>query len=104
MLCQEVVAAALKPHMEQGLQVFHYMDDILIWDKSSIDPATLKDRLIPSLETFGFKIAHAKVQMIPPIHFLGTKISLTAVRLLKPILSLLPILTLTSISVLPRKS
>jgi hypothetical protein len=34
-ICQEAVATALKPYLAKGLNIYHYMDDILVWGDSS---------------------------------------------------------------------
>lgn len=96
-ICQEAVASALKPYLDKGLNVYHYMDDILVWGDASTSPSQLKDQLIPSLTALGFKIAPHKIQLIPPITFLGTEISLTSIRPLKPTLSFPQKLTLASL-------
>ena len=73
-ICQEAVATALKPYLDKGLNIYHYMDDILVWGDSSTSPSQLKDQIIPSLSVLGFKIAPYKIQLILPIAFLGTEI------------------------------
>lgn len=30
-ICQEAVATALKPYLDKGLNIYHYIDDILVW-------------------------------------------------------------------------
>ena len=96
-ICQEAVATALKPYLDKGLNIYHYMDDILVWGDSSTFPSQLKDQLIPSLSALGFKIAPHKIQLILPIAFLGTEISLTSICPLKSTLSFPQKLTLTSL-------
>jgi hypothetical protein len=86
-ICQEAVDTALKHYLDKGLNIYHYMDDILIWGDSSTSPSQLKDQLIPPLSVLGFKIIPHKNQLILPIAFLGTKISLTSICPLKPTLS-----------------
>jgi hypothetical protein len=96
---QEAVAAALKPNLDKGLNIYHYMDDILVWGDSSTSTSQLRDQLIPSLYALGLKIAPHKIQLIPSIAFLGTDISLTSICPLKPSLSFPQKLTLTSLQI-----
>jgi hypothetical protein len=60
-ICQEAVATALKPYLDKGLSIYHYMDDILVWGDSFTSPSELKDQLISSLSALGFKIAPHKI-------------------------------------------
>ena len=96
-ICQEAVATALKPYLVKGLNIYHYMDDILVWGDSSTFPSQLKDQLTPSLSVLGFKIAPHKTQLTLPIAVLGTETSLTSICPLKPTLSFPQELTLASL-------
>ena len=95
-ICQEAVATALKPYVDKGLNIYHYMDHILVWGDSSTFPSQLKDQLIPSLFALGFKIVPHKIQLALPIAFLGTEISFTSIYPRKPTLSLPQKLTLAT--------
>ena len=96
-ICQQAVATALKPYLDRGFNIYHYMYDILVWGDSSTSPSQLKDQLTPSLSVLGFKIAPHKTQLTLPIAVLGTETSLTSICPLKPILSFPQKLTLTSL-------
>jgi hypothetical protein len=58
-ICQEAVATALKPYLDKGLSIYHYMV-ILVCGDSSTSPSEIKDQLIPSLSALRFKIAPHK--------------------------------------------
>lgn len=65
----------MEPYLDKVLHVHHYMDDILIWGNSSTSSSSLKDQLIPSLSSLGFKVAPHNIQLTLPITFLGTEIT-----------------------------
>ena len=96
-ICQQAVATALKPYLDRGFNIYHYMYDILVWGDSSTSPSQLKDQLTPSLSVLGFKIAPHKIQLIPPIAFLKTELSLTSICPLNLTLSIPQKLTLASL-------
>jgi hypothetical protein len=96
-ICQEAVATVMKPYLDKWLNIYHSMDDILVWRESSTSPSQLKDQPIPSLSSLRFKIALHKIQHILPIAFLRTETSLNSVHPLKPTLSFPQKLTLASL-------
>ena len=95
-ICQEAVATALKIYLDRGFDIYHYMDDILVWGDSSTSPSQFKEQLILSLSALGFEINSHKIQLIAPITFLLAEISLTSIHSLKPTLSFPQKLTLAS--------
>jgi hypothetical protein len=67
--CQEAAATALKPYLDKGLNIYHYMDNSLVWGDSSTSASQLKEQLILSISALGLKIALHKIQLILPIAF-----------------------------------
>jgi hypothetical protein len=92
-ICQEAVGTASKPYLDKGLNLYHYLDDILISGDSSTSLSQLNAfPICPRIQN-----SPSQNPTYLPIQFLGTEISLTSICPLNSTLSFPQKLTLASL-------
>lgn len=72
-ICQEVVAAILKPYLEKEINIYHYTDDILTQEDKENGIPQPKDLLVPALTKDRIKNSPEQDITHPHHHLLGNR-------------------------------